>query len=903
MNRLKIRKTVVSVLPYSIAFLLAFGIGVITYFVLGIAPFGDKTIISMDLWAQYFPMYAEKQQMDSLADLFWSWNGGLGFNQWAQSAYYTNSIFALLLPLISLDGLVSFIDWLAVVKIALSAVTCLGFLRYKLRSSSPFLIGGAVAYATSAYMLAFIQQIMWTDCMIYLPLLLLGLDRLVHRKKPLLYTLMLAAVLITNFYIGFAVCVFCCIYFAAEALPVLELVRKKRTAQKKYSLQNGRELGFSVLRFSVFSILGGAIAAVVLIPAALALSRTISSGLAAPEKLEWYGNISTVLQHMLPTHPISLQFDGFNLSVGIAAFLLVPLYFCNRSIPLKERIADGCMLGFMVFSFLCNFLDYFWHGMHFPNQLPARWSFLFTFVIVVLSCKAAAKIREISIRAGCLGIAIGLAAVLLGVIGFGDTGSFQLGVLHWCLFAVLAILLLALMLLPRKNNSRATDKKAKSVRILSVSCSFLIAGAIVFDSGYSFVTTYKNTEKSFFMPRKAEHFQNNLLLETHYGSAYAPDGDAFYRMAANGGFLYDAPMLGDYPGLTYYSSTMRGTNYALMQYLGNDVYAKNVSTMYTPCSVVQNSLFGVRYLLDYKQALSHYVSNAQIVESAQDCTVLENTTALSLGYAVSDDIFDLEITDEVRAIRNQDEFLDLLCGEDMGVFTQLKTTSFSYGNLTLGSSENWNTLYFTQNGSGVPTFDYVYTCEKDGLFYLENNFRAGKMTVQWDGGSRKLSPDDFKFESLGYFHAGDRITIHVELENVRKGLCGLNLYYFDEDAWQRAYEKLSAEELKVDTFENTYIRGKIDLEGECTVMTTIPQDGGWTVYCDGKKTEPVLIAGELIGLQLPAGHHTLEFRYRVPGITAGAVISLLGLLLTFALTSTKLREMVPHRETGKNKKA
>lgn len=887
MNSQKLRKIGISAIPYGISFLLAFGICFIAYMQLKIYPFGENSIISMDLWAQYFPMYAEKQQADSLADLFWSWNGGLGFNQWAQSAYYTNSIFTLLLPLIPIEGLLNFIDWLVPVKIGLSAVTCLGFLRYKTESRSPVLVGGAVAYASCAYMLAFLQQIMWTDCVIYFPLLMIGLERLIHKKKPLLYTLMLAVILITNFYIGFAVCVFCCIWFAAGAVPIMHFVKNNRRADTRYSLLGVKEFGLSVLRFSVFSLLGGAIAAVVLLPMALALGHAISSELAAPDKLEWYGNIADILQHMLPTHPISIQFDGFNLSVGIAAFLLVPLYFCSKGIPLKERIANACVLVFLGLSLLCNFLDYFWHGMHFPNQLPARWSFLFSFVLVTLSCRALAKIKETSLIACIVSIVIGSAAVLFGVKG--NETAFALGVQHWCLLALFAILLIGFVFFSKEQKGK---NNAKLRKIASVACVLLIAGTMVYDSGYSFVRTYQTTKHTFFMPRPSESFRNNQLLESHYGSAYSPDEEEWYRAAANGGYKYDGPMIGNYPGLTYYSSTMRGTNYYLMQYLGNHVYAKNVSTMYHPASALQNSLLGVRYLFDYRQNLQHNISNSQVAEKDTDCTVLENQTALSLGYAVSEDILGLEITDEVRAIQNQDEFLDLLCGEEMGVFTQLKTTSFSYYNLTLGSSANWNTLYFTQNGTGTPAFTYVYTCEKDGLFYVENNFRAGKMTVQWDGGSRKLTPGDFKFESLGYFHAGDQITIRVEIENIKKGCCGLNLYYFDEDAWQRAYEKLSAEEIEVDTFKNTYIKGKVDLAGERLLMTTIPQDGGWTVYCDGKKAESVVIAGELLGLRLPAGQHTLEFRYRVPGITAGAIISLLGLLLTFGLTNSRLCEKV-----------
>ena len=59
-----------------------------------LAPFGDNCLLTMDLHGQYYPMMSEK-----LSDFFsvWSWNGGLGFSAIVQSAYYTNSIFILLM--------------------------------------------------------------------------------------------------------------------------------------------------------------------------------------------------------------------------------------------------------------------------------------------------------------------------------------------------------------------------------------------------------------------------------------------------------------------------------------------------------------------------------------------------------------------------------------------------------------------------------------------------------------------------------------------------------------------------------------------------------------------------------------------------------------------------------------
>ena len=42
------------------------------------------------------------------------------------------------------------------------------------------------------------------------------------------------------------------------------------------------------------------------------------------------------------------------------------------------------MLVFFLVSFADNQLDYIWHGMHFPQALPGRQSFLYIFVLLVM---------------------------------------------------------------------------------------------------------------------------------------------------------------------------------------------------------------------------------------------------------------------------------------------------------------------------------------------------------------------------------------------------------------------------------------------------------------------------------------------------------------------------------------
>ncbi len=912
MKKEKIQQLAVRSIPYIIVFFAAFAVGLICYAIKDVSPFGEQTMVCMDFWAQYLPMYAEKVHTDSLNDFFYSWNGSFGYNAWAQSAYYGNSIFTLPLFLMPLKMLTTYFDWVMIIKMGLCAVTCLGLLQFKTKSRSPFLMGGAVAYAVSAYMLAFMPQIMWTDCVIYMPLLLIGLDKLIHEKKPLLYTCMLAWIIITNFYIGFAICIFCCLYFAASYVPMIQLTKN---SENLIVFKNGRELGHTLARFSVFSLLGGAAAGAVIVPIGLAISQAISSELAAPSELKWYANISSILQYMLPNAPITTGFTGYNLWCGIAVFILVPLYFFNKNFSVKERISNAVLVVFMGISLVCNYLDYLWHGLHFPNQLPARWSFLFILLFILLSCRAFMQLKGVKLPYVLASIGIGATAIIVGVKGFGKTEPTELGVIHWIVFALVAALLIASAILANPRQPKPAEvseedaeetpqmpvqddpKKVRARRIGAGVCAVSMAVLMMGESGYSFIMSYKDTE-SYVRPLNGAFYKNRSMQHYNAAKDLKSGEDGFWRMEANAGFTYDAPMIGDYKGMSYYSSTMRGDSYRLLEYLGNRVYAKNVSSVYNLASPVQNALFSVRYNIDFAKNSHLVMPDCSVVLEQDDaCIVTENEKILSLGYAVSDDILNFTLSDEVRAIVNQSKFVNALCGEDMKIFQQMRTTAFSYENLKLDESSNWNTNYYIKNDNADEVFfHYTYTCKEDGYVFMENNFRAGSLVFTWgENQTKKYDPGKVKFDALGYFKAGDVINIVASAKNIRIGCCGLNLYRFDEEAWQKAYDRLADEQLQIDEFDNTYIKGTVNLKEDQLFMTSIAQDGGWDVYCDGEKMDTEIIAGQLLGVQLPAGTHVLEFRYKVPGLAVGMVISILGVLCIIFLSRDKVREKIAER--------
>ena len=907
-NKPDFRERLVSVflvlVPYLITGCISAIIGILMFRTKEIAPYGEKCVLNLDLWGQYFPMYFNNRQAESLSDMMYSWNGAFGFNNWAQSAYYCNSIFLLFFKFIPLRKLVTALDIFCLLKIVCSSVSCMAFLKYKIKERTPILVAGAVGYSTCAYMLAFMTQFMWTDCLIYAPLVLIGLERLIHEKKPVFYAVMLGISILSSFYIGFAMCIFSVLYFIANSVLLLHVERTEGklhfTGQKNWLSAAGY--------FAVFSVLAGALSAVMIIPVGYAISQTLAAENPAPDTLEWYGNITSVLQDMLPNQVLHLEYTGANLFTGLAVFIGIPLYFSNEKIRRAERIADGCMLGFLLISLNCNIMNYVWHGFHFPNQLPARWSFLCSLYAVLLTCKGLAyapNLKPVQVLKSCV---IGMLVFYITEAGLGSTEPYEfLPAGAWRSLAGIALILMiesvsGKVLKEYDKNASFIKQYVLNRKSILFWTAILTALIMVVDSGKSFLTVSTYEGSKGLQVSNEQSYTNSMAKSVKYGRQWKNDNTDFYRMDANSGHTFNNSMFGDFHGMRYYSSTMNGKVFKFLKFMGNRVYADKVSTVYSLSSPVQNSLFGMKYFMDFDKNLNNIVPNMTLVEENEEGNFYENPKTLPLAYGVSDNILQYEVTEEVRAIENQNHLVNDMCGEEINPYRVMNCEQFSYENVTLQENQDWNQNFFMNETDQPTRFHYTYAADKDGAYFIEHNFRAGKIHVTYGDKEKTLHPGDGGFAYVGLLNAGDTLTIDVEMEGVQLGCCGLNAYYLDEEAWEHAYEKLSSQGLNVTSFKSTQVKGTISMKEAGLVFSSIPQDGGWDVYCDGRKLSTQTAGEILLCFYVPAGEHEITLRYHVRGFTVGLIISLISLILLILYTQRekffKKKEVQPVEETA-----
>ena len=332
-------------------------------------PFGENNLMAIDAWGQYFPMLREMKRAFRSFDMSYSFSGALGFDLTAQSAYYTNSPLWYLLFLLPGELTPAQVDMMVFIRFAFAAFTFTYFLSEHFGKQRKSMIVFSMAYAFSGYTLAFINQLMWMDAVILLPLVLLGIEKLYKGKGVMLYAVSLLLTIYTNFYIAYAVCIFSVLWFFLVAITEWNGIR---------------DWFIKAFRFGICSLTAGILNIGTLIPLLKAVGNTLASNMGFNKELTFYHSMKEMLSMLLPYRDSSLAFEAPNIYFGIIpAIICIFALLSNASI--RKKICYSLLAVFMFISLNFTLLDYIWHGFHFPNQLPGRQSFLFIFLMLVIS--------------------------------------------------------------------------------------------------------------------------------------------------------------------------------------------------------------------------------------------------------------------------------------------------------------------------------------------------------------------------------------------------------------------------------------------------------------------------------------------------------------------------------------
>lgn len=364
------------------SFLFPFLIMVAILITRNVYPFGDESILHMDMYHQYAPFFAEfLHKLRNGESLFYSWNVGLGSNFLALFAYYLASPLNWLVVLFPEKYLLEFMTAMIVVKTALCGVTFYLYLRYHFKKENLAMVLCSCFYALSGFMAAYNWDIMWLDNVILAPLIILGLEKLFYEKKYFLYVVTLGISILSDYYLSIMICMFVVLWFV-----MLLLQEPKRQKQ--------------CIPFAGYSLLAGGLGAILLLPTYFALHFTDFGKFNFPKEITSYFSIFDMLARHFMNVATEQRLDHWpNIYCGVAVLILVPLFVLNKKVDLKEKLLKLGMMLFFLMSFTVNVLVFIWHGFNYPDSLPARQSFLYIFLVLVICYESFDKLDGVSLKA------------------------------------------------------------------------------------------------------------------------------------------------------------------------------------------------------------------------------------------------------------------------------------------------------------------------------------------------------------------------------------------------------------------------------------------------------------------------------------------------------------------------
>ena len=888
MNKLDIKKFLKAILfPVGI-FCVCLGLLMIMFSLNGFALFSHQgnTIISFDMQSEYIAYLRYFKRMllkDGQLDAY-SFSKDFGGDFLSIYTFYLASPFNYLVVFVKDIDLPLFFLWTSIIKMSLGGSFMYLLVKYKTNKDSLAFWGFGIAYGLVSYSFIYLSNYMWIDGVMVLPLVILGLEKLKYRQNPVIYIFALAYGFITGWYIGTFIAIFSVLFFIARFI-----------AHKG----NLKERLFYLLRFSIFSFIGGMIACSNWLVAFSHFSGTkATNALPAFKTLSFSMFFSGALENGYISHSnITINAGYMPLFISIAVIALAVMFFFNKGYDLKTRLS---YLGILVFYYvvsLFNTTNALMHGGREPTWFPARYAFVISFLICYLGALEINK-REETPLWGILS-PIGLMAVVIPIVllipneQYKTTQkTYQLSVISLVIYlSAILLMLLDYLLKNKKVNFKYQDV------VLTTGIMFL-----TILSAYRGGNNVVKTNTSEMLYQKYETY----LQDLKYDDIFDGEEEEFHRTETlfnrpgNYNQINNNPLFYGFNGLSHFSSNSKkdvGNYMAKLGFLYNGFFTK-----YSGGSTVAiNSLLGVKYVYDDKDVnkvnkntfINHYPYQS---ENIRDNIVrYENVDALSLTFT-SNKTNDYYIGEGERPLGHettywyddfeyQNQIFKTLSGRDENIFSPLEIISVEPGSSLTWTEDEYGIRRYTtesENTSILVKFRYnglindhinFYVGEKSlskTRFYIDNNY-VGENSY-WNRGIRGISIVDNAVHTLRMY-----ISEPLNEKPIR-----IELYSEDIDVLEKHLNDISIGHpaFKVTKNYHSYgLKAEVNLTKEDKdLIFTIPFEKGIHIYVDGKEVKAYKKLNIFTAIDLnkiETGKHEIEVIYEDRVYLGASIVSCL----------------------------
>lgn len=823
----------------------------------GVTPFGGRSLAEQDANIQYIEFFNYYRNLFHGKDtLLYSFTNFLGGSGVALAAYYLASPFNFLILAVPASMNHALFSLMVLLKLSLCGFTMTLFLRERFPKLTPlFTLLLSVSFALSQYNIAQTMNIIWLDGVYMLPLVLLGVYRLVRNGKSFLFFFATGAAILFNWYAGYFDCIAAILFFFWELgdVPTGLLTTKQKWGRFGSALGHGvAAVCLSAVLFlpTVFTLLGGK-------------GRTdikMSFG--------FTGNpLTSLAGFSLGTE----SFDGgMAVFCGSLATLALILYFSSRQFALKEKIRSGVLL--VVFLLLAYWepLEFIANGFRNITSYWYRYGYIVIAYLLFLAARYYSGV-ESETRARIWKAALAAAGTLFLVEFVSEYGtvSYIFGTTLFLLFFSWVLT----QVLPLEDGEPAPtgERAVRRQKVLSAA----LACAVCIELAASGSLIYRSVGFS-----KVGRYQDYHANRTEKVASVKAADDSFYRIAQtdyrqrtseNLTAYFDDAYSYAYNGIAHYSSTYSNNQAELMCHLG---YASDPTVPVTTTRLLaSDSLLSVKYVLGEPEVPG--------LQKADDLGegIWRNPYAVAPALVVNAGKSVDFRKYEHDPFAYQNALFSQLLGRKVELYKPVDITTRRERTL------DRYTYKVPQQAENTITYFSVHTRGwAHGKLYCNDKFLTEY--AYWLTPQAVMLPQKATTSGTS--------TIHYKYLSGENKIEEAYCYSLDLDALAAVSAELNAKvptgEQGQYTIEPGFVTANVMAEtGNEKLYLSVPVDRGWTVEVNGVEVEPEVLKDSafadcfyLIPLT-QKGENKVRMTYEVPGLKAGAVLSAVTLLTSVAL--------------------
>lgn len=806
------------------------------FFILKIHPFGNQSVLSYDFANQYISyFYYIKENGIFNTDAIYSTSMTFGGNFFGVVAYYLLSPFNLLIYLWPENHLIELMTLMTVLKIGtIGSTTYYLFNRWgsvdKPNKNPAWALAFSLIVALSQYIGAYANNIMWLDAIIFLPMIIYGIERILAGKSAISLAIFVGLSMIFQYYLTVMVLLFAAIYFILRYFQLYG----------RHFLQNINKALTTIYAVFTGLLLSSPIWLTGFVQARAKKESLASNWDVAGYQFEWIKqyHLQDLLRNALGIKQFNI-FDGGSqignmmLSLGIFTSVIFALIFIFSRQKWSIKISWLILPLILIGSVLFKNLDLVWMGFTNPLGFPHRYLFLFSFAIAV----------------------IGIDLINQGFY-------FKLSKKQMTTIAVVAAGVFLVNAGYHFNQAQAWSKDAQRINVSQFNQFYQAERAAI-----DFAEKTDNQQNLKRVIASGTYSKNDPLMFNYPGISHYSSAESLELMNLTSNLGYMQRQI-----WYMWTGEEAGSTLSIDSLLNVNFYAQADQAFYKkvrPGLSSMSSYFGRQY-----PQLNKVYSG--------DIDLYQNKYAMPFGL-VSNLSNNSKLSSKLdNRIDNLNKIWRNWTSTNTNILQENAVDRLDLSTYQI-EVENSGLQYLVFNSDR--DYDYDDHDIKSQVIVdgqkINQDFRSGVIDLgQHDAGDSII----VQLKLTGY-NAVEEVKENITLQSFAEDLDILSEVSNDFRS-QDTQTKIEGNKISA--------KFNLDSNQQQYLILSIPYDQAWEFYNNGQKVKPVKVNGSFIGVPLVEGENDIKGHYEVPYLFASYVLvgfGLIGLIVLYLVSSKRFENI------------